>query len=228
MIPPTAAAPPAVTSAHHVVISAATTEEAEHLQQAFTGKLGLPAAWPMAKYGTQTSGGVFLGNFVLEIAVWPQVDSYQLLGLALETPDIHAAFTELRARGLTVKDRDANDRWRNAVITQLAGEGLGIFLTRFDQAWAAPLMNAAKRQFAASGGGPFGIDGVTGIEIVANAARREAIEKTLAPAKPEALSPALTLVEGGRYQVRSIRVRCKEPEAAKAALPPGLAVMFER
>ncbi|MEO8659469.1 MAG: hypothetical protein ABI693_13430 [Bryobacteraceae bacterium] len=228
VIPATALAAPPVIGAHHAVISVATTEEAQQLQRTMTGKLGLPAAWPLAKYGARTSGGVFFGNFIVEIAVWPQVDSYQFLGLALEAPDMDAAFTELRARGLGAKDRDASDRWRNGMITQLAGEGLGIFLTQFNQAWSAPLMDAAKRQFAVSGGGPFGITGVTAIEIVANASRREAIEKTVAPARPESLSPALRLVDGGRYQVRSLVVQCKEPEAAKAVLPAGMPLVFNR
>jgi hypothetical protein len=228
VIPAAALAAPPVTGAHHAVISVATGEEAQQLQQAFTGKLGLPAAWPVAKYGARTSGGVYLGNFIVEIAVWPQVDSYQLLGLALETADMDAAFTELRARGLTAKDRDVSDHWRNGLITQLAGEGLGIFLTQFDQAWTTPLMEAAKRQFVASGGGPFGITGVATIEIAANASRREAIEKVVAPVRPEALSPALKLLDGGRYQVRRILVHCKDPEAAKAALPAGIPVVFSR
>lgn len=105
---------------------------------------------------------------------------------------------------------------------------LGNFLCRFDAAWFTPQIERAKKAFAESGGGRFGVTGVASIELTGNAARRDALSRLLAPAAPGSVSPAIVVAEGQRYQLRSVTVKCKEPEKAKTALPPGLRVLFTR
>lgn len=208
---------------HHVVISVPSAEEAIRLHGVFTRDLGLPATWPVAKYGTRTSGGVFLGNFTLELAVWPQVDPNQLLGLAIAVTDT----TDIAAKGLTLREQPAAqgqmEYWRNTSIAQLAGEGLGIFLCRYNPAWLGPLEQKARAAFH---GGPAGISGVVSVNLTAGGPRREALIKLFEPATLDSLSPALTLVEGQRFQLRSVTVRAKDPDKAKSLLPEGFPVTF--
>lgn len=227
-----------VLRADHVVVSVSSIEDAQRLHRVFTEELGLPAAWPVQKWGTRVGGGVFLGNFNLELAVWPQVDPYQLLGLALEVRDTDAAYAELRARGLRIKEQDPQtgsaadgrtiELWRNATITELAGEGLGIFLCKYNPAWLAPYAEAARKSFAGSGGGPAGVIGVASIEITIPASRRDALQKLVSPAQPESWTPPVVIVDGPRYQIHSVKVKCRDPERTKGLLPAGLPILFTR
>ena len=218
-----------VVRASHAVFSVVSAAEAQKLQNAFTRDLGLPAAWPVGKNGSETSGGVFLGNFVLEIAVWPQVEPLQLLGVALESRDADSAYKELKERGFRVRPNgDEKGYQQTAGISEFAGEGLGLFLCKYDRAWIEPRLAAARKAFMASKGGVAGVTGVVAIEISMPPARRESLGKLLAPADMGSWDPPIVFVEGQRFQIRSIKVKVRDVEKAKSAIPAGLPVTFER
>jgi hypothetical protein len=215
-----------VIRADHAVISVASLEDAQRLQQIFVSEMQLPAVWPVAQYGARASGAVFLGNFFLELAVLPQVDANQLLGVGLEPRDTKAVITELRARGLKVKEPTSEPGiWTNVALTELTGEGLGLFLRKYDPKWSDPRLAAAKKAFG--DGGAFGIVGVETVEMGLNGPRAEAFHKLTEGSDPAGWNPPLVAVDG-RFQVRPLKIKCREPEKAQLLLPKGFPILFVR
>jgi hypothetical protein len=215
-----------VIRADHAVISVASLEDAQRLQQIFAAEMQLPLVWPVAQYGTHASGAIFLGNFFLELAVLPQVDANQLLGVGLEPRDTKAALTELRARGLKVKEPTSEPGiWTNVALTDLTGEGLGVFLRKYDPKWLDSRVATAKKAFA--GGGTFRIVGVEAVEVGINGPRAEAFRKLTEGSDPSGWNPPLVPVDG-RFQVRPLKIKCREPEKAQSLLPKGFPVLFVR
>jgi hypothetical protein len=215
-----------VLRADHAVISVASIEDAERLQRIFAIGMGLPAAWTVAQYGAHASGGVFLGNFVLELAVLPQVDANQLLGVGLEPRDIGPALAELRARGLKLKEpTNEPGIWTNIAVTEVTGDALGLFLRKYDSQWIEPRMTAARKAFGS--GGRFGVAGVEAIEVGLNGPRAEAFRKLTEGSDPAKWNPPLLAVDG-RFQIRPIKIKCQEPEKAQALLPQEFPVVFIR
>ena len=176
MLPPRAARPPLIAKVEHVY---ATTPDAQRLFELFRDSLGLPVVWRFRDYGEFASGGVSLGNVVLELATWRpgpgEVLPTGFGAMALE-PGAHTAdaLAALDRRGIahgapdssvTVDSAGRAHGWVNTWLTGLLPDSVAFLCDYLDRARVAAGRRAAADSLVRSGGGPLGVTGVWAIDV---------------------------------------------------------------
>src|SRR5262245_38069379 len=173
---PTTRVPLFVTVDHLFAVSS----DPESLFRIFRDTFGLPVAWPFQSYGGFASGGLSVGNTVLEFATWDvprgQALKTEWKMLAFEPAgNTEAAIAELNRR-LVAHSEPAVSTFQDAsgkttvgwINTGLSGPGLSDIVFVCD--YQARQKVATKRQKGADAllrarGGPLGVRGLEAIEV---------------------------------------------------------------
>ena len=231
-------APLVVTVDHFFAVSS----DAERLFRIFRETFGLPVAWPFQAYGSFASGGLSLGNTVLELVTW-EVPKGEVLKtewkmLAFEPAgDTEAAVAELERRGVAHAEpdvstyRDAEGKevvgWTN---TGLIGPGLSdvVFLCDYEaRERVAEGRREGAEELVRAQGGPLGVRGLKAIEVGVTdlqSARREWLELIDDPGQAQGdvfhfgAGPAIQLVSASSPGIRGIVLRVDSLERAKTFL----------
>ena len=150
----------------------ATSPQAEAQFNFFRDTLGLAVSWPYKDYGGFASGGLSLGNTVLEFVTWAVAKGDTLptewKSLAFEpVGDTEAALEELRKRriGHSVPDvnyyRDANGKevvgWINTELTGLTPPDVAFICDYADRKAIHESRKAGHDELARRNGGPLGV-----------------------------------------------------------------------
>jgi hypothetical protein len=158
----------------------ALSSDPERLFHTFRETFGLPVAWPFRSYGSFASGGLSVGNTVLEFATW-QVPKGEVLKtewkmLAFEPAgDTRMATAELTRRGIAYSKPDVNT-YRNVAgketvgwtNTGLLGPGLSdiAFLCDYEARQSvAGMHRKGSEELSRAQGGPLGLRGLKIIEV---------------------------------------------------------------
>ena len=210
--------------------------------------LGLPIAWPLEERGGVASGGVGFGNVNVEAIRFPGQKSLpsraQLTGFGFEPSALPACLDELRRRGvpygpprpLIVTDSQGGKQtlFTNVTILSLSDTALPgdaamhIFLSEYHPAYVDVAGRHARirKELAASGGGPLGVDSMR--EVVVGAADVETMrahwQRLLSPARlirgawQVGPGPAIRIVPAKENRVEELVVRVRSLTRAKAFL----------
>ena len=235
---PDARAPVVVTVDHFFAVS----PDAERLFGIFRETFGLPVAWPFRAYGSFASGGLSVGNTVLEIVTWEmpkgEVLTTEWKMLAFEPAgDTEAATAELARRGIahsapdvsTYRDAEGKEvvGWTN---TGLIGPGLSdvVFLCDYEaRDRVAALHREGAEELARADGGPLGARGLKTLEVGVTdleSARREWRKLIDEPGQEQGdvfrfgAGPAIQLVSASSPGIRGIVLRVASLERARSFL----------
>jgi hypothetical protein len=235
---PTPRAPLLVTVDHFFAVSS----DPKSLFQVFRDTFGLPVAWPFQSYGGFASGGLSVGNAVLEFATW-EVPKGETLKtewkmLAFEPAgDTEAATAELRRRGIVHSEPDVST-YRDAggketvgwINTGLSGAGLSdiVFVCDYKaRKNVAGMHQKGADELARAHGGPLGVRGVKAIEVGVTdlrVARLEWLKLIDHPGQEQedvfrfGAGPAVHLVEAGFPGIRRIVLQVDSLERARTFL----------
>jgi hypothetical protein len=220
----------------------ATSPKAEAQFNFFRDTLGLAESWPYKSYGEFASGGLSLGNTVLELVTWavPKGDTLptEWKSLAFEpVGDTEAALKELGRRGISHSTPDTN-RYRNAKGQEVVGwtntDLTG--LTPSDVAFICDYANrsaidesrkAGHDELARRHGGPLGVIRLKEIVIgvVDVAAASEQWRRLLAHPEQESNGlfhfgdgPSVRLVPAGKAGIREIVIGVRSLSDARRFL----------
>lgn len=220
----------------------AASSDPKSLFQVFRDTFGLPMAWPFRSYGDFASGGLSVGNTVLEFATW-EVPK----GEALKTEwkmlvfepagNTDAATAELVRRGIAHSPpdvstfRDASGKevvgWTN---TGLSGSGLSdvvLICDYKDRKKVADMHQRCAEELARARGGPLGVQGLKAIEVGVTdlkVARLEWLKLIDSPGQVQGnvlrfgAGPAVHLVKAESPGIRRIVLRVDSLERARAFL----------
>lgn len=191
--------------------------------------LGLPIAWPYAEYGGFTSGGIFVGNCVLEVldSDWarPEKDN-GIVGIALEPRiGLSGVARELAQEGMGDGAPHEHVRgnavaWRVVHLANLLGDRFAFYVEYVDRSMLTD--SARMRQsFDSSNGGPLGLVAVK--EVIVQARGDPGVarwERALgARASPDGAitflsGPQLRLTPGAIPLVDTVVLRVRDLERA--------------
>lgn len=198
-------------------------DDAQAVFDALTRRLGLPVGWPFRQVAEGfASGGISLGNLILELVSFGHPVEQSSFGVALSpAAGLAEARAVLAARGVDLGDgvevRDENSvlMWTSAPVPALCASGLYTFVCDYV---VDPRLREERCQaeLAANEGGALGITGVS--HIIVEAA--EPIER--AAVWTEVLGggsqgPGVQVVPGDRDGLRAITIAVRDPEAASEA-----------
>jgi hypothetical protein len=228
-----AAAPLLVRRIDHIQVE---PPEPAAMMAALQRDFGLPALWPYADYGAFSSGGLVLGNVVLEIGRLGRTADVPpgLTGMALE-PALASALlpSELDRRGLGhgrpapyPPKPGAAPMWTTTRIDGFAP--LRLFFCEYHIDTATGLA-AAGTALAAQGGGPLGLLGVREVAVATAlpglpgapdpwAALLAPTRSQAAGAYTLAAGPALQLLPGSAPGIRWLTLDVASPAQAARAL----------
>jgi catechol 2,3-dioxygenase-like lactoylglutathione lyase family enzyme len=169
---------PLVTRVEHFFI---VSDQAQSLFTFFKDTFQLPEVWPFFDHGPFSSGGLGLGNVVLEFVSFPNADNTPLKtefrGIALEPPtsgDVTAA--ELTRRNIPHSDvkyyksqvpgRQISAKWSSVGLSGFPPTSADIFFCDYkDRQTVASGRREASHELALRMGGPLGIVGVGEITV---------------------------------------------------------------
>jgi hypothetical protein len=162
---------------HFFVVS----DQAQSLFTYFKDEFRLPEVWPFFEHGTFASGGISLGNAVLEFVSFPKKDNKPLKtefqGIAFEpTADADATAAELTKRNIPhsgartfksqVPGRPVLVAWSSVALTDLPPKNADVFFCDYkDRQAVAQGRRAASHELAMRMGGPLGIVGAAEITV---------------------------------------------------------------
>lgn len=220
----------------------AVSSDPESLFRVFRDGFGLPVAWPFQSYGGFASGGLSVGNTVLEFATW-EVPKGEALKtewkmLAFEPAgDTEAATAELRRRGVahsepdvsTYRDADGKEivGWTN---TGLIGAGLSdiVFVCDYQaRQKVAGMHQKGADELVRARGGPLGVRGLKAIEVGVTDLKAARLEWRKLIDLPEqehgdvfhfGAGPSVHLVSAGSPGIREIVLQVDSVERAKTFL----------
>lgn len=152
----------------HIYIS---TNQAPEAFRRFSAEWGLPVVWDYQSWGSFSSGGLTLGNVVIEWVGSP--GPRPSWGIALE-PDQALAHARLPA-GFSHGPVSRSDGWSTQSLTGLLPEEVNLFLCDYhDRAMVAAGRKKAADKLRENSGGTLGIQSLEEIVIGApDAAERE-------------------------------------------------------
>lgn len=164
---------------HFIVASS----QPEQLYSYFHEELKLAVAWPFESYGEYSSGGLSLGNAVLEVVNSPDrsVPAF-VAGVAL-IPTADAETTRSRLESLNVnlasseifRQPGSNEiLWETMTVLDLTSQRLNLFICDYkDRKFIQDNRQTAARQFSQNEGGPLGIVEVAALQLVTDNVDRE-------------------------------------------------------
>lgn len=167
----------------------ATSPNAEMQYNFFRDTLGLAVAWPYKNYGDFASGGLSVGNTVLEFVTW-KVPAGEILpsewkSVAFEpVGNTEAAIAELAKRGISHAPPDVNQHkdaagkavvdWTNTLLTGLSPTEAVFICDYADRKRIDQVHKVARDELVKRHGGPLGVTGlkeiVVGVSDIAKAA----------------------------------------------------------
>jgi catechol 2,3-dioxygenase-like lactoylglutathione lyase family enzyme len=237
-------ATPPVRQVDHIMIR---TDDPSKLYAFFTETLQLPVAWPLAKRGGVTSGGVGFGNANVEAIHFPgqKPSPAQLVGFGFEPSQLAECLAELDRRGITygkprpfvVTEQDGAKKtlFTNVTLRQFsdadrpAGATMHIFLSEYNPAYVDVEQRRARlrKELQKSGGGPLGVTAVKEVVIGATdlKAATKSWEKLSEPKRPSAPGlwqvgdgPAIRVVQAGENALQGLVISVVSLRQAKAFL----------
>jgi hypothetical protein len=203
----------AVVGVDHIVV---TQQDPGALFALLSHDLRLPVIWPLTQFGSSASGGVFLGNVVVECARATGAgasNAARVAGIAfrpvgstadcLQTLDARRIAHGVPEPYQTTVGNSPKTLWTTTEILDLAPAGVAAFVCEYHFATAPGLATAATA-LRERAGGPLGLVGARDLVIaspdaLAAAARWRAL---LAPA-PEPAPGQFALPEGPAIQVEA-------------------------
>lgn len=220
----------------------AVSSDPASLFRVFRDNFGLPVAWPFQSYGGFASGGLSLGNTVLEFATWETPNGEALKTewkmLAFEpTADTETVIAELRRREVAHSEPDVST-YRDAdgketvgwISTGLSGAGLSdiVFVCDYKaRNMVANMHQRGSEELARARGGPLGVRrlkaievGVTDLEV----ARLEWLKLIDLPGQHQGdvfhfgAGPSVHLVSAGSPGIRGIVLHVHSLERARTYL----------
>jgi hypothetical protein len=234
-VPAGAQGKPLVNKVEHFFV---TSEEPERLFKLFRDVLQLPEVWPYQQFGEFSSGGLSLGNTVLEFVNSPRLNDprrrTKFKGIAFEpVGDADAAVAELEKRGIAhdeprpFKIRAGGQErvgWVNVQLTDMPPSDAFVFLCDYkSRERVAERRSTASRELARRGGGPLGIlslkEIVIGVRSVESGAGKwgrllESRERGASPVLALASGPRIRLARADAEGIQSIVVRVKSKKQA--------------
>jgi hypothetical protein len=169
---------PLATRAEHFFL---VSDQAQSLFTYFKDEFRLPEVWPFFEHGTFASGGLSLGNAVLEFVSFPKEDNKPLKtefrGIAFEPrADTDATAAELTKRNIPHSDartfksqvpgRPVLVAWSSVALTDLPPKNADVFFCDYqDRQSVADRRKAAGNELARRTGGPLGIVAVAEIMV---------------------------------------------------------------
>jgi hypothetical protein len=219
-----------------------TSDNPERLFKLFRDVLQLPEVWGYQRFGEFASGGLSLGNTVLEFLDFPFENdpgrATKFKGIAFEpVADADAAVIELRKRGIAhgeprpFKIRAGGQErvgWVNVQLTDLPPSDAFVFLCDYkSREGVAETRSAASQELVRRGGGPLGIlslkEIVIGVRSVEEASRKwgrllESRGPGAAPVFALSSGPRIRLVRADAEGIRGIVVKVKSRRGAEQFL----------
>jgi hypothetical protein len=168
---------PLATRVEHFFVE---SDQAQSLFTYFKEEFRLPEVWPFYQHGTFASGGLSLGNAVLEFVSFPKEDNKPLKtefrGIAFEPKaDADATAAELTKRNIPHSDAQPSKsqiaghvlaEWSNVVLSNFPPTNATVFFCDYkDRQAIAQRRKAASDELAARMGGPLGIVAVAEITV---------------------------------------------------------------
>jgi catechol 2,3-dioxygenase-like lactoylglutathione lyase family enzyme len=172
---------------HFFVVS----DRAQSLFTYFKDEFGLPEVWPFSPHGTFASGGLSLGNAVLEFVSFPKKDNKPLKtefqGIAFEpTADADATAAELTKRNIPHSGPQSRKlqiggnvlaEWSSVMLSKFTPINADLFFCDYkDRQAVAQGRRDASHELALRMGGPLGIVAVAeitvGVQDLADARKR--------------------------------------------------------
>jgi hypothetical protein len=157
------------------------SDQAQSLFTYFKDEFRLPEVWPFYQHGTFASGGLSLGNAVLEFVSFPkeshQPKKTEFRGIAFEPKaDADATVAELTRRNILHTDvrsyksqipgRQILAEWSSVGLTDFPPTTADVFFCDYkDRQAVAQGRRAASRELAMRTGGPLGIVAVAEITV---------------------------------------------------------------
>jgi catechol 2,3-dioxygenase-like lactoylglutathione lyase family enzyme len=219
---------PLATRVEHFFVA---SDEAQALFTFIKDTFQLPEVWPFKAYGGFSSGGLSLGNVVLEFALLSGRDSEagktQFQGIAFE-PTGNAETTRLEltkrdiphTRGRTSEpeapSRQARVGWENVGLTDFPPRNKFVFFCDYkDREGVAQGRKAASAELAKRMGGPLGIVGAAEITVgVQDIEEARSKWSTLLAPSPRISDDAFVFASGPRIRL----VRAESPGIQGIAL----------
>lgn len=230
---------PLVTKVEHFCLVSA---DAEQLFRLFNQEFRLPVVWPFKSFGDFASGGLSVGNVVLEFVVEKAAGGAALQakfkGIAFEpSGDAEAAVVELERRDIPHGEPEAfkythegRERvgWVTVWLRGMPPAGAGAFVCDYKQRErVAEGRSKGSAELAASGGGPLGVTALS--EIVLGVKSVEAASRDwgrlLGPPEQKVAAvfaigsgPEIRLVQAESEEIQRIVVSVKSTAHAKKFL----------
>lgn len=226
---------PLVNKVEHFFV---TSDDPERLFKLFRDAFQLPEVWPYQRFGEFASGGLSLGNTVLEFVNIPSENDpgrgTKFKGIALEpVADADAAVIELKKRGIAHGEPrpfkiqvGGQERvgWVNVQLTDMPPSDAFVFLCDYkSREWIAEGRSTASQELVRRGGGPLGIlslkEIVVGVRSVEEASGKwgrllESWERGAAPVFALSSGPRIRLVRADAEGIQGIVVRVKSKKQA--------------
>jgi len=207
------------------------TSEPRYLFDLFSDRFQLPVAWPMTTGAESASGGVGLGNAILEVYSQGSEEKNSkrgrtlFAGVALEPYPLAECLPELQSRGISyappqpyvsaLPDGSQGPLWTTVVLPQFSKPGLSVFLFQYSSVFlnAEVKRKQLAGQMALRGGGPLGVRCVREVVLgTANLSRSRSLWQRLltplVPSQPGLLQagtgPAIRLVPHSADRIQRI------------------------
>lgn len=223
-----------ITKVEHFFV---TSPVAESLYDFFKTELKAPVLWKYQRWGEFESGGVSLGNTVMEFVNYPGVTSTAFAGIALEPrqtltellpilDEIHIRHDTIQSTLFTSAD-GAVDGWHNMNLYGLLPDEAGLFICDYvRKADVIAHRQKGTEALAALHGGPLGIEYVREIQIGTPEPETYANALTKLPGVRQKMTwlfvfekgPALRLVKSDKNEITRIVIKVKSQKAAKKFL----------
>ncbi|MFZ2054310.1 MAG: hypothetical protein WAU81_08945 [Candidatus Aminicenantales bacterium] len=207
---------PLATSVDHFYVE---SDKAQSLFTFFKESFELPESWPFSDRGTHASGGLWLGNTVLEFATFPHNGDKpvktEFRGIAFETGADYGAtaaelakrnipyYSEARSRKSQVPGKQILAEWSIVTLTDFPPANANIFFVDYkDRQRVAQRRRAASDELAKRMGGPLGIVAVAEIKVgVRNLAEARKKWSTLPAPSPQISDDAFVFDSGPRIHL---------------------------
>lgn len=233
---------PVLTRVEHFYLFADETQ-VKKLFQSFRDDFRLPQVWAYRNWGSYSSGGLSLGNVVLEFATYPVPDNKapktEFQGIVFEpVADAETTAMMLKSRGVPhgepegekYRTADGVERvdWTIVPFTDLPPDNVNIMLCDYrDRKMVAEGRSKAAKALADAGGGPLGIislkEIVVGVKDIKEAVRKWQLAIGGAvQGHPEVFTfesgPQIRLVKADMPGIQRILVRIRSNGSAKQFL----------
>ena len=229
---------PLLTKVEHFYL---VSDDSERLYNFFRDELRLPVVWAFNTYGSFASGGLTLGNVVIEFVRggrFGPAGAAEFKGIAFEPAgDADAAAGELKRRGVAYGDlnpfkysQGGQERvgWVTIDLEGFAPAGAHIFICDYkDRERVAEGRRRASNELAANGGGPLGVTSlkelVVGVKSVRGASQPwrkllDAPETGTDPVFAFGPGPKVRLLTADMEGIQSIVVGVKSAARARQFL----------